>query len=317
MGAQLKFIRYPSIGSVSKNSVVTIGNFDGIHKGHQALINQVTNFAKENDLESIVVSMQPLASQYFAGKENVAILTPFKCKYALIKGLLVDTFCVLNFNKALSEISAESFIQNILLDGLMAKHIIVGDDFKFGKNRIGDYDFLKRYCQSKNVSVASIDSILDNSIRVSSSAIRNELSLGNFDRVKSYLGRRFSIAGKISRGQQIGRTLDFPTINIKLAKRVLPLKGIFCVKVKFKNGEIHLGSASLGTRPTVNGKGIILEVHLLDFNKQVYGQNVEVFFYHKIRNEVKFEGLEELKRHIKQDVIKTRLFFNNKTINNT
>jgi riboflavin kinase/FMN adenylyltransferase len=311
MGAELKFIRYPLSRSATKESVVTIGNFDGVHKGHQALINQVTSFAEENGLESIVVSMQPLASQYFAGKENVAILTPFKCKYALIKNLKIDTFCVLNFNKALSELSAESFIQNILLNGLMANHIIVGDDFKFGKNRTGDYQLLKKYCQTKNVSVASIDSISDNSIRISSSAIRKELSLGNFDTVKSYLGRRFSIAGKISKGQQIGRTLDFPTINIKLAKRVLPLKGIFCVKVAFKNGETHLGSASIGTRPTVNGKGIILEVYLLDFNKQVYGENVEVFFYHKIRNEVKFEGLEELKRHIKQDVIKTRLFFDN------
>ena len=300
-------------GSVSKKSVLTIGNFDGVHKGHQALINQVTKFAKNNGLESIVVSMQPLATQYFAGKENIAILTPFKCKYELIKDLQVDTFCVLNFNKALSEISAEEFIQNILLDSLMAKHIIIGDDFKFGKNRQGDYQLLKNYCHTKNVSVASIDSISDKSIRVSSSAIRYELSQGNFDTVKSYLGRRFSIAGKISRGQQIGRTLDFPTINIKLTKRVLPLNGIFCVKVAFKNGEIHLGSASIGTRPTVNGKGIVLEVHLLDFNKQVYGQNVEVFFYHKIRNEVKFEGLEELKRHIKQDVIKTRLFFNSNT----
>jgi riboflavin kinase/FMN adenylyltransferase len=317
MGTQLKFIRYPISDSVSKESVVTIGNFDGIHKGHQALINQVTTFAKDNGLESIVVSMQPLASQYFAGKENIAILTPFKCKYSLIKNLQVDTFCVLNFNKALSEISAESFIQNILLNDLNAKHIVIGDDFKFGKNRQGDFNFLKSYCQTKNVSVANIDSVSDNSIRVSSSAIRTELSLSNFDTVKSYLGRRFSIAGKISRGQQIGRTLDFPTINIKLAKRVLPLKGIFCVKVMFETGDMHLGSASIGTRPTVNGKGIILEVHLLDFNKQVYGQNVEVFFYHKIRNEVKFEGLEELKRHIKQDVIKTRLFFKNKTINNT
>ena len=133
MGAQLKFIRYPLSGSLSKKSVVTIGNFDGIHKGHQALINQVTNFAKENGLESIVVSMQPLASQYFAGKDNVAILTPFKCKYGLIKDLGVNTFCLLNFNKTLSEISAENFIQNILLDGLKAQHIIVGDDFKFGK----------------------------------------------------------------------------------------------------------------------------------------------------------------------------------------
>lgn len=311
----MKFIRYPHYVPLSKPSVVTIGNFDGIHKGHQALIKEVANCAKTNELQSIVVSMQPLASQYFAGKDNVAILTPFKCKYKLIKALNIDIFCVLNFNQTMSELSAEDFIQKILLKGLRAKHIIVGDDFKFGKNRAGNFDYLKNYCQPVGVSVSNIQTVSKNEIRVSSSKIRNELSLGYFDKVELYLGRSYSIAGKVSQGQQLGRTLGFPTINIKLGKRVLAINGIFCVKVAFSNGEVHLGAASIGTRPTVNratnGTANILEVHILDFNKQVYGQNVEVSFYHKIRNEVKFDSLDELKRHIKDDVIKTRFFFDN------
>ena len=161
----------------------------------------------------------------------------------------------------------------------------------------------------------NIETVSNNNIRVSSSTIRKELSLNEFDRVKSYLGRYYSIAGRISKGQQLGRTLNFPTINIKLGNRVLTLKGIFCVKVSFTNGKIYQGAASIGTRPTVNGTTNVLEVYLLDFNKQVYGQNVEVFFYHKIRNEVKFDSLEELKRHIKDDVIKTRHYFSNNNDN--
>ena len=305
----MKFIRYPQYLTSAKPSVITIGNFDGIHLGHQALINCLTKIAKPSNLQSVVVSMQPLASQYFAGMENIAILTPFKTKYQLLKALGVENFCVLNFNKNLAELSATDFIQKILLGGLNAKHIVVGDDFRFGKNREGDFEFLKNHCQRYNVTVSSIETISIKESRVSSSAIRQLLKDGKFDQVKSYLGRRYSISGKISKGKQLGRELNFPTINLKLGKKVLPIAGIFCVKVVFDSIEIYLGAASIGTRPTVNGSTNILEVHILDFNKQVYGQNVEVLFYHKIRNEVKFDSLDELKRHIKDDVIKTRLYF--------
>lgn len=311
MDSQLKFLRYPHKKPLTNPAVVTIGNFDGIHKGHQTLIKKVVESAIKDSLQSVVVSMQPLASQYFAGKENVAILTPFKCKYKLIKNMGVDVFCVLNFNKALSELSAKEFIDNILLSGLNAKQIIVGDDFKFGKDRAGDFYYLKKQCQVHGVFVSKITTVSKNDQRISSSTIRKELSLNKFDRVRSYLGRSYSISGRISKGQQLGRTLGYPTINIKLGNRVLVIKGIFCVKVSFQNGNTYHGSASLGTRPTVNGNTNVLEVFLLDFNKQVYGQNVEVFFYHKIRNEVKFDSLDELKRHIKEDVVKTRLYFDN------
>ncbi len=305
----MKFIRYPRYLTCTKSSVITIGNFDGIHLGHQALINCVTKIAQPSNLQSVVVSMQPLASQYFAGKGNIAILTPFKTKYQLLKTLGVENFCVLNFNKNLAELSAIDFIQQILLDRLNAKHIVVGDDFRFGKNREGDFEFLKNHCQRYNVSVSSIETVSIKGSRVSSSVIRQLLRDGKFDQAKSYLGRRYSISGKISKGQQLGRELNFPTINLKLGKRVLPIAGIFCVKVVLNSTKTYLGAASIGTRPTVNGSTNILEVHILDFNKQVYGQNVEVLFYHKIRNEVKFDSLDELKRHIKDDVIKTRLYF--------
>ena len=307
----MKFIRYPQQGNHKKPAVITIGNFDGVHIGHQALIKQVTKIADENKMQSVVVSMQPLASQYFSGKNTMAILTPFKCKYQLLEALKVDNFCVLNFNRKFSELTATEFIQNILLDGLNAKYIIVGDDFRFGRNREGDYEFLKKYCAANDVEVNYIETVSKKNIRVSSSLIREQLYQGNFNRVESLLGRMYSVFGKVSKGQQLGRKLNFPTINLKLRKKVLPIKGIFCVKVRFENGEKYIGAASIGTRPTVNGVTNILEVYILDFNKQVYGQNVEVFFYHKLRNEVKFDGLDELKRQINDDVIKTRQYFDN------
>ncbi len=306
----MRFIRYPQQLTSADPSVLTIGNFDGVHLGHQALISRVVEIAQSLSLESTVVSMQPLASQYFAGKDKVAILTPFKNKYQLIKSFAVNNFCVLNFNKKLSELSAEDFIQLILLDGLKAKHIVVGDDFRFGKNREGSFEFLKNYCEHFNITVSSIDTVSIKESRISSSTIRQALNEGNFDLVKSFLGRRYSIFGKISKGQQLGRELNFPTINLNLGRRVLPLAGIFCVKVVFDSTEVYLGAASIGTRPTVNGTTNILEVHILDFNKQVYGQNVEVLFYHKLRNEVKFDSLNDLKKQINDDVNKTRHYFN-------
>ncbi|MFK8011660.1 MAG: bifunctional riboflavin kinase/FAD synthetase [Marinicellaceae bacterium] len=307
----MKFLRYPNRTPLEVQSVVTIGNFDGVHLGHQSLIRKVTGIAETKRLKSVVVTMQPLASLYFNKHAKLPILTTFKDKYKLIKNLNVDFLCVLNFNKSLAELSAEDFIQDILIDGLSARHIIIGDDFKFGKNRAGDIDLLKDYCMSKGIDVTAIDTISKNHQRVSSSQIRQELSINNFEKVKSLLGRTFSITGKITRGEQIGRTIDYPTINIKLKNRQIPLNGIFFVKVLFESGETHIGSASIGTRPTVGGIEKLLEVYILDFDKQVYGQNVEVLFYQKLRNELKFDSLIELKRHIKEDVIKTRLFFSN------
>ncbi len=309
----MKLVRYPQQQPIPCKTALTIGNFDGVHLGHQALIKRVVDCAKKNELKSCVVSMQPLASQYFMGKENVPLLTPFKCKYHLIKALNVDYYCLLNFNKNLAELSAVDFIEEILLKGLNAQHIIIGDDFRFGKNRVGDIALLKQYCLPRGVTVAHINTVVEkDNARISSSLIRKHLDKSEFDFVEHSLGRRFSILGRVSKGKQLGRTLDFPTINIKLKNRAVPINGIFCVKVKFSDAETYLGAASIGTRPTVNGGSNLLEVYILDFNKQVYGQNVEVLFYHKIRNEVKFDSLSELKQQIYDDVLKTRHFFNNK-----
>jgi riboflavin kinase/FMN adenylyltransferase len=305
----LKFIRYPQFCDLNKPSAVTIGNFDGIHLGHQYLIRQIVKRAKKDGLQSIVVTMSPLASQYFAGKDNVKIITPFKQKFKLFKDLKANVGCFLNFNDKLAHLEAEEFIQDVLIDGLNAQYILIGDDFRFGKKRKGDFQLLKSYCEDKNIVVDNISSVKVVGQRVSSSLVREKLKQSDFVSVKEFLGRDYSIIGKVSKGQQLGRELGYPTINIKLTNQSPPVEGIFCVSVKFDNGSLHYGAASLGYRPTVNGTGKILEVHLLDFDKQVYGEIVEVLFHHKLRNEVKFGSLEELKQNIDEDVRQTRLFF--------
>lgn len=305
----MKFLRYPHKTPLAQPTVITIGHFDGVHLGHQKLFSQINQVKRDSGLRTVVVTMQPLASQYFLGKNNVPVITSFKQKYQLIKNCGVDYFCALNFNEKLANLSAHEFFYEIILRGLKAQHILVGRDFRFGKNRSGDTNELQKLCQQAGIE---LDVMADETIkqqRVSSTLIRERLAQGDFAFVQKALGRRFSISGKISKGEQLGRTIGYPTINLKIKNRKSPLRGVFCVKVKFSNGQIYSGAASLGTRPTVNGVGEILEVYLFDFNKIVYGENVEVFFHHKIRNEVKFETLEQLKSKINDDVLKVRNYF--------
>jgi riboflavin kinase/FMN adenylyltransferase len=223
----------------------------------------------------------------------------------------VDIYCLLNFNQNIVNLSAEEFIEKILIDGLNAKHIIVGDDFKFGKNRAGDYNYLKNFCQPRDIHVEDLETVMYLNSRVSSSSVRNALSDNDYKLAESMLGRKYSIAGVVCKGQQLGRTLEYPTINIKLKNYKSPVNGVFCVSLVMQDGSIKFGSANLGTRPTVNGINEILEVFILDFNKDIYGQFVKVLFHHKIRNEVKFNTLDELKAKIAEDVEFTRNYFLN------
>ncbi len=312
----MKFIRYPQITPHQNSTVITIGNFDGIHNGHQQLIKRTVEVAGLNKMDSVVVTMQPLASQYFQGKSNVAIITPFRYKYHLIKKLNVDVFCLLNFNESIASLSAQKFIEKILIKGLNAKYIIVGDDFKFGKQRKGDYLYLKEYCQPKGIMVENINTINHINSRISSSNVRHALNNGDFELTESLLGRKYKISGKVTKGKQLGRTLNFPTINIKLKNHKAPATGVFCVSLIMQDGTIEYGSANLGTRPTVNGEGEILEVYILDFDKDIYGQFVKVLFHHKIRNEVKFDTLDQLKLKIEEDVQFTREYFSKHNIYN-
>ena len=308
----MQLIRYPQYSPFKKTSCVTIGNFDGVHLGHQALISQVVKQAKQTGRQSVVVTMQPLPLQYFNDLYAIEILTPFKHKYQLLKDLGVDVMCQLNFNRNLAAMSAARFYRTILRDGLQAEYILVGDDFRFGANRQGDFASLQHMAQNDDVEVTKLETIVIDDLvkdqRVSSSAIRECLGDGDFVLAKAMLGRDFNVFGRVAHGRKIGRTLGYPTINLALKQGAFSLHGVYVVEIKIA-GIWYPAVASVGFNPSVGGNAKRIEVYVLNFDQQVYGQCVEVLFYKKLRNEVEFDSLNALTSAIDEDVRLTQEFF--------
>lgn len=313
----MQLIRYPQHQPLKSSqlsdpaSCVTIGNFDGVHLGHQALISKVVKEARQSGRQAVVVTMQPLPLQYFNDPYAVEILTPFKHKYKLLKQLGVDVMCLLNFNQRLAAMSAADFYQQIICNGLKAGYVLVGDDFRFGANRQGDFTALQRLAEPDGVEVAQMDTIITHDQRVSSTAIRARLNNGEFQLAKAMLGRDFNVQGRVAHGRKLGRTLGYPTINLALKQGAFPLHGIYVVEINIA-GQCYPAVGSVGFNPSVGGNAKRIEVYVLDFNQQVYGQCVEVLFYKKLRNEVKFDSLNALTSAIDEDVRLTRNFFANK-----
>ncbi|MCS5592267.1 MAG: bifunctional riboflavin kinase/FAD synthetase [Gammaproteobacteria bacterium] len=279
-------------------SVVTIGNFDGVHVGHEKIISRLVESAKALGLPSVLISFTP-TPQCFFGREQAA-LSNFKEKHRLLARLGVDKHLLIRFNQAFSELKAKDFIQQVLLDKLNMKHCLIGDDFRFGKGRQGDLKLLQGLSSAKDFSVESTQSVLCNDCRASSSEIRTLLAQGGLGDAAQMLGREFSISGKIIHGQQKGRTIGFPTINIPIKRKISPVLGVFATAVEIE-GEVFKGVCNIGNRPTVNGKKILLEVFLFDFDRDVYGLEAKVTFKHKIRDEEKFDSFEALKQQINLD----------------
>ena len=310
----MQLIRYPQYKplNLSSNMVVgscvTVGNFDGVHLGHQALITQVVNEARRAGKLSVVVCMQPMPLQYFKGSGAVEILTPFKQKFRLFESLGVDIMCLLNFNQQLAAMSAADFYRHIICTGLNAESVLVGDDFRFGVNREGDFRVLQALAQDDGVNVMQLETVVGHSQRVSSTAIRNNLRAGDFALAKAMLGREFSVEGRVAHGKKIGRTIGYPTINLELKHGAFPLHGIYIVEITIK-GVQYQAVASVGYNPTIGGNAKRLEVYVLGFDQQIYGQCVEVLFYKKLRNEVEFDSLNALTSAIEEDVRLTQTFF--------
>ncbi len=306
----MKIIRYPQHHALQQSSSVTIGNFDGLHKGHQDLIAQVVKHAKAHDHLAVVVTMQPMPAQYFQGPDAVEVLTPFKTKYQLLKAMGVDVMCNLNFNRSLANMSATDFYQQILRQGLNSQFILVGDDFRFGAGRSGDFALLQQLSVADQLETKRLQSIMQGEQRVSSTMIRAALRAGDFALAAKMLGRHYSVIGRVAHGKKLGRKLGYPTINIELKHGAFPLHGIYAVNILI-GGVTHAAVASVGFNPTVEGRTKRLEVYVLDFDRQVYGQCVEVLFYKKLRNEVEFDSLTALISAIDTDVQQTREFFAN------
>ncbi|MCW8870090.1 MAG: bifunctional riboflavin kinase/FAD synthetase [Proteobacteria bacterium] len=304
----MKIIRYPQYNPLTKPSAVTIGNFDGVHLGHQALIKQTIQAAGLHALQSVVVTMEPLPVQYFKGRFQIDLLTPFKQKARLIHDLGADVLCVLNFNLKLARLSADDFCTRILERGLQAQHVVVGHDFKFGADRSGNVEFLSSWGRTQHIDVNIMPAISNEQGRISSTRIRNLLAAGDFQKVKQALGRNYVITGRVSHGRKLGRTLGYPTINIALNQGGNPLHGVYVVEIKIA-GQWHQGVASVGYNPTVGGNAKRLEVFVLNFQADVYGHSVEVLFYKKLRNEVEFDSLCALRTAIEDDVQQTKHYF--------
>ncbi len=291
-------------------SAVTIGNFDGVHRGHQQVISQLKRVAQHASLPTVVIIFEPQPIEYLAPDKAPKRLARFREKITYLNAQQINFLLCLRFDAKLASLSAEAFVQQILLESLNTRHLVIGDDFHFGKNRQGNFQFLQQHCERFGFEVGETETLLIDGARVSSTRVRECIQRDDFNMAADLLGRPYSLSGKIVHGKKLGRQLGFPTINIKMGDDTLIVKGIFAVIVKGIDNRSLQGVASIGTRPTVNGVDTILEVYILDFDQDVYGYSVVVEFLHKIRNEEEFDSLEELTSWIAQDTEKVKAFFN-------
>lgn len=286
--------------------VLTIGNFDAVHLGHQAVLRQVVTKAKQLGLTPCVMLFEPQPREFFslqANKTPPARLANLREKYHQLAKLGIEQVLVVNFNQDFASLSAENFIDELLVKKLGVNLLIVGDDFRFGAKQQGDFGFLTEYAPFDVINTKSFQIEVESKIRVSSTAIRAALAKGELAAAKAMLGRDFTISGRVANGQKLGRTINFPTANIGLKRLHSPLMGVFAVRVLGIANTPLNGVANVGIRPTVNGKKPRLEVHLFDFTGNLYGKQLEVQFLHKLRDEQTFDSLAALKQQIEQDAL--------------
>ncbi|MCL1144876.1 bifunctional riboflavin kinase/FAD synthetase [Shewanella sp. 10N.261.52.F9] len=281
--------------------VLTIGNFDGVHRGHAEVISRLVAKAEHLGLPAAVMTFEPQPQELFQGEDAPARLSLLRDKIVLLDELKIDRLLCVNFNKKFANYSAEEFIEQLLVKALGVKYLVVGDDFCFGKQRQGNFDMLRKAGEKHGFAVVSTQSFILGDKRVSSTEIRQLLAKGNLEQARRLLGHPFTLSGKVAHGEKIGRTIGFPTANIALKRKVTPVRGVFAVKLYWDNSDIYEGVANVGFRPTVNGQVCQLEVHLFDFDGDLYGKAVEVELVAKIRDEQPFGSLDALKKQIKDD----------------
>ncbi|MGC1854949.1 MAG: bifunctional riboflavin kinase/FAD synthetase [Candidatus Aquirickettsiella sp.] len=289
--------------------VATIGNFDGLHRGHQTVIQALIKLAKQLNLPTCVILFEPHPQEFFYGDQAPARLMRLREKIKFLQFLAIDRVLCLRFNKRLAECSAEEFVKKILVDKLSIKGLIIGDDFRFGRGREGDFSFLQKLGQKYEFTVFSTPTVLLENERIGSSRVRNAVKQADFKLASLLLGRPFRLSGRVIYGNQRGRLLGFATANIGLHRHVIPLQGVFIVNVYGLADTPLAGIANCGKRPTVNGVKNLLEVHLFDFDQNIYGRFIEVEFLKKIRDEKKFDSLESLKQQITNDVAVAKSYF--------
>lgn len=293
-----------------RGGVVTIGNFDGVHLGHQRLLAEVVRMAKAKSVPSILITFEPHPFEFFAqDKLDIPRITRLREKFIAVEACGVDYMLIIQFNQSFAGMSASDFARKIIGESLSPVHLFVGDDFRFGHKRQGDFQLLQQVGSEAGFTVSSLDSVMSEGERISSTIIRQALVRGNLDRACDLLGRPYAMSGRVRPGDQLGRELGFRTANIFLHRRLSPVMGIFTVLVHGLSEQPLPGAANVGTRPTVDGTRTLLEVHLLDFNQDIYGRYVTVQFCKKLRDEAYYPTLDLLKEQIANDVEATRNYF--------
>ena len=296
-----------------RGCVLTIGNFDGVHTGHQAVIAQLREIGEQMQLPSTLVTFEPQPLEYFAGLNAPPRLTRFKEKMRELEKTPVQRVLVLHFNQKLAQMSAEDFVEQVLVSGLGAKVVIAGEDFRFGRDAYGNMALLERLGGQAGFTLMRREKFEKAGGRVSSSWIRDALANAELTLVNRLLGRPYSMMGRVVHGKRLGRTIGYPTANILPRRLVCPVAGIYVVALRVANGPPLPGVASVGTRPTVNGEGVLLEVYLFDFEGDLYGKEVCVEFLEHVRDELRFDSLAAMTERIDSDAAHARAYFESRS----
>ena len=293
--------------SIEKNSIITIGTFDGVHIGHQEIIKNLVEDAKNNQGQSVILTFFPHPRIILQGSINLKLITTLKEKIELLEKTGLDHLIIEPFTKEFSRLTALDFVRNILVEKLKIKKLVIGYDHHFGRNREGNFEQLQEYGKTFGFEVEEIPAQDIQNVAVSSTKIRKALEEGHIEKANTYLGYEFMITGKIIHGRGLGTQWSYPTINIQLeeAYKLIPKPGVYIVKTKLMNQEVF-GIMNIGIRPTVGGKNQTIEVHLLDFNDNLYGKIIQIQIAYRMRDEQKFSSVEKLVSQIKQDEIRAR-----------
>ncbi len=303
-----------NIAEEHRDAVVTIGNFDGVHAGHRCLLQHVIDKAEKLNTHSLVITFEPQPKEFFSPNTCPPRLTRLREKLHHLRNLGIDQVLCLHFNVEIANWMPQEFIKNLLVDKLGVRHLVVGNDFRFGRQRQGDVALLQTVAQHNGFTLETIDKLQLDTAKVSSTRIRQALAAGDLAAAKHLLGRSYSMIGRVAHGDKRGRILGFPTANVYLHRKVSPITGVYAVKAHEILPEAINGVANVGRRPTVAGDNdkMLLEVHLFDFNQDIYNRYMEIEFVHKIRDEQKFESFEQLKQQITHDAQIAQDYFKEK-----
>ncbi|MGU3524383.1 bifunctional riboflavin kinase/FAD synthetase [Enterobacteriaceae bacterium C23F] len=306
----MKLIRgIHNLGQAPHGCVLTIGNFDGVHRGHQALLQRLRAEGRERGLPVVVMIFEPQPLELFAVDKAPARLTRLRDKVRYLAESGVDYVLCVRFDRRFAALTAQEFISDLLVKRLGVQYLAVGDDFRFGAGREGDFLLLQKAGSEFGFDVTSTQTFCEGGLRISSTAVRQALAEDDLELAETLLGHPFSISGRVVHGDELGRTIGFPTANLPLRRQVSPVKGVYAVEVSGLGDKLLPGVANIGTRPTVAGVRQQLEVHLLDVVMDLYGRHIDVILRKKIRNEQRFASLDELKAQIARDELTARELF--------